>query len=441
MRIVIIGASAAGMSFAAKYQRNCATDEIIIIEKNNYISFGACGLPYFVGNYFSDETKMFARTVEQMQDSGIDIRTNQIVKSVDSDLKMISIETNSENYQLSYDKLVVATGANPIVPFDVDANAKRIFTLSTFDDGVNLKNAIKELAVKKVAIIGAGFIGLEVMDAFHHLNVDVTMIQATDTILTNTFDPDMVQEVEQNIKDNGVKLHLNTVVETILENEDNVEITTDQFQDQFDLVVVAVGFRPNTNLFTNLEKLANGAIIIDGLGKTNVDDIYAVGDCATIKHKVLQTDVYIPLATNANKMGRYLADSMAAVTTDSFKQVLGSSAIKVLDYDLARTGISEHEISQLDEEIKVKVITDFTHTDYYPGRESLKIKIMYEAKSKKIVGAQIIGKKDVVHRLNTLALAIECGVTTSQLGYIDFAYAPPFSRTWEALNVAGNVCK
>lgn len=431
--IIVIGGSAAGMSFAAKYRRNKPEDNIILFEAQDYISFGACGLPYYVQNQFDDQNEMIARTPSQAIDSGIDVRVNHRVSSVDTDRKVVVVK----DVEYQYDKLIVATGAKPIVPAFATIDNEQVFTLTTMADGNALKNKLNS-DIKHVTVVGAGFIGLEVMDAAKHLGLDVTVVERSGGILSSQFHKEMTEIVEGNIVENGVDLMLNTSVESI-ETGERVTVTTDNSSFETDAVVVAIGFIPNSGII-KCNKLLNGAILVDENGLTNIEDVYAIGDVASTKNIVTSKDTYLPLSTNANKFAKSLADSLAGMET-TFKGMLGSSCLKVLDYDMARTGLTERDLMHAKIEYKTRVVKDKTHTNYYQGNEDIYIKMIYCPDTYKLFGAQIVGKKDVVHRINTLALAISHGITTKDLAYVDFAYAPPFARTWEALNTAANVCK
>lgn len=431
--IIIIGGSAAGMSFAAKYRRNAPNDNIILFEAKDYISFGACGLPYYVQGQFEDQNTMIARTPNQAIDSGIDVRINSRVSDIDTEYKTVTVK--GETYK--YDKLIIATGANPIVPNFATIDSQQVFTLTTMADGNALKSKLQS-GIKHVTVIGAGFIGMEVMDAAHHLGLDVTVIERANGIVNTQFGKDMVELVEANIAEKEIDLQLNTSVEKI-ETGERVNVTTDGGSFETDVVVIAIGFTPNSDII-DCDKMPNGAILVNQDGQTNIEDIYAIGDVASTKNLVTGKDMYLPLATNANKFAKSLADHLAGMETN-FNGMLGSSCLKILDYDLARTGLTERDLMHAGIEYKTRVVKDKTHTNYYQGNEDIYIKMIYCPFTYKLYGAQIIGKKDVVQRINTLALAIEHGITTKQLAYTDFAYAPPFARTWEALNTAANVCK
>lgn len=439
MKTLIIGSNAAGMSFAAKYKRNNPTHEVIAFEKRDYVSFGGCGLPYFAGNFFDDQERMIARSVNKTIESGIDLRINAEVTNIDFDNKKVEYKQEDELKVETYDQILISTGANPIVPNFGEYSKEKVTTLVSMADGVKLKSLLNQDENKKITIIGGGFIGLEVMDSAHHLGKEVTLIEREETIMSRQFSSEMIEQVESEIKASGINLLTSTAVETIKDGTNNYQIRTNNGVVEADVIVMAIGFRPNTD-FIDLEKLANGAIITDKFGKTNYDGVYAVGDCATIYDQVQDKMVYLPLATSANKQGRMLADHLSGKET-FFKGMLGSSSLKVLDFELGCTGMNEQSAINNQVDYKVVKIKDVNQTSYYPGQERIEVKVVYRKNDNVILGAEMIGKKGVIGRLDALAVAVHAGITTNELGYIDFTYAPPFARTWDVLNVVGNVAK
>lgn len=432
--IIVIGGSAAGMSFAAKYKRNCPGDNILVFEKNEYISFGACGLPYFLQNQFDDKNALFARTPSQMIDSGIDVRPSSIVTAIDGERKFVVVD--GQKYK--YDKLVIATGARPQTLELAAVDNKRVFTLTNLENGISLKEKLNS-GIKHLTIIGGGFIGMEVLDAAAHLNISVTLLEQGETILSQSYDGNMSSIVVDEIgKYENLQVMLNCTC-TDIDIDEQIEVTTTNGNFTTDAIVYSLGFIPCSELL-NCNKLDNGAILVDVNGQTSIEDIYAIGDVATTINLVTNEPMYLPLATNANKFGKSLADHLSGMPTN-FKGMVGTSCIKILDYDMASTGLTSKQLTALGIEFKEKTIVDKTHTHYYHGAEDIHIKLLYCPDSLKIYGGQIVGTKDVVGRINPLALGISLGITTEQLGYVDFAYAPPFARTWEALNVAGNVSR
>lgn len=439
MNIIVLGGSAAGMSFAAKYKRNQPNDNVIVVEKRDYISFGACGLPYFVANKFSDTERMISRTPEQAIESGLDIRLNTDVIALNQTDKMVTVRHENKEQSLHYDQLIIATGARPIIPDLGQYNIKQVYTLTSMEDGIAVKKAMQDLSKPKIAIIGAGFIGLEMFDAAHDLGKNVTLIEREKHILSRQFSPEMIHDVEEAIRQTGTSLQLNTQVNYISDNHNSYTIATNNGDITVDIIILALGFKPNTE-FIELPKLGNGALLVDKFGATQDPNIYAVGDCASVHHLSLDKPLYLPLATTANKQARMMADRLSGKET-YLTGFLGSSSLKVLDYELASTGVFEWLAKQHHLSVNTSVINDKNQTDYYPGQEDIKIKLVYHPESNVLLGGEIVGKKGAVGRLNALAVAITAKMTTQQLGYLDFSYAPPFARTWDALNVAGNVAK
>ncbi|MBZ6005243.1 CoA-disulfide reductase [Paraclostridium bifermentans] len=444
MRVVIIGGVAAGMSAAAKLKRMKPDYEVVVYEKTDVVSFGACGLPYFVGGFFDDPQNMIARAPEKFVESGIDLKIFHEVTSIDTDSKKLKVQDvkNGEIFEDSYDKLMIATGASSIIPPIKNVKLENVSTLKSLDDGIKVKELMNRDEIKKVAIIGAGFIGLEAVEAAKKLGKEVTVFQLEDRILPQVFDKELTDILEEEIKNHNVDLRLQEIVSELVGEEKVKKVITNKGEYDADLVIIATGVRPNTAFLkdSKVNLLPNGAIIVDEFGKTSVEDIYAAGDCATIKNIVTGQDSYVPLATGANKLGRIVGENLAGAN-NSFQGSLGSSCIKIMDMEAACTGLTEVQAEKLGIKVKSKFISDFNQTNYYPGRNKMYVKLVYDADTKVILGGQVAGYKDAVQRCNVIAASIFGKLTTSQLGMLDLCYAPPFARTWDILNVAGNVSK
>lgn len=444
MRVVIIGGVAAGMSAAAKLKRMKPDYEVVVYEKTDVVSFGACGLPYFVGGFFDDPQNMIARAPEKFVESGIDLKIFHEVTSIDTDSKKLKVQDvkNGEIFEDSYDKLMIATGASSIIPPIKNVKLENVSTLKSLDDGIKVKELMNRDEIKKVAIIGAGFIGLEAVEAAKKLGKEVVVFQLEDRILPQVFDKELTDILEEEIKNHNVDLRLQEIVSELVGEKKVKKVITNKGEYDADLVIIATGVRPNTAFLkdSKINMLPNGAIIVDEFGKTSVEDIYAAGDCATIKNIVTGQDSYVPLATGANKLGRIVGENLSGAN-NSFQGSLGSSCIKIMDMEAACTGLTEVQAEKLGIKIKSKFISDFNQTNYYPGRNKMYVKLVYDADTKVILGGQVAGYKDAVQRCNVIAASIFGKLTTSQLGMLDLCYAPPFARTWDILNVAGNVSK
>lgn len=444
MKVIIIGGVAAGMSAAAKFKRLSPKDEVILYEKGDIVSFGACGLPYYVGGFFDDSREMIARTPEEFRESGVEIYTKHEVIDVDflnKKIKVKNIVTN-EILENSYDKLMIASGARAIIPPIKNIDLENVVTLKSMDDGNKLKELMAIDEYKRVTIIGAGFIGLEAVEAAKHMGKEVTVIQLQDRVLQEVFDKDITDILEEELRDKGVNLLLSETVVELIGEEKVSKVKTDKREIEADIVILATGVRPNTDFLKAdyIKMIRNGAIVVDSYGRTSVEDVYAAGDCATINNLITGKESYVPLATGANKLGRIVGENLAG-KNNSFQGSMASSCIKVMDMEAARTGLSEKEVKDLGFEYKTKFITDMNQTSYYPGRERIYVKLIYDAHTKVIYGGQVAGYKDAVQRCNVLAACIYAKMTTDQLGMLDLCYSPPFSRTWDVLNVAGNVSK
>lgn len=444
MKVIIIGGVAAGMSAAAKFKRLSPKDDVVVYEKGDIVSFGACGLPYYVGGFFEDSREMIARTPEQFRESGVEIHTKHEVTDVDFSSKKIKVKnlTTDEILEESYDKLMIASGARAIIPPIKNIDLENVVTLKSMDDGNKLRELMANDEYKKVAIIGAGFIGLEAVEAAKHRGKEVTVIQLQDRVLQEVFDKDITDLLEEELRESGVNLLLSETVVELIGDEKVSKVKTDKREIDADIVILATGVKPNTDFLKadEIKMLRNGAIVVDSYGRTSVEDVYSAGDCATINNLITGKEAYVPLATGANKLGRIVGENLAG-QNNSFQGSMASSCIKVMNMEAARTGLSEKEVKELGFDYKTKFITDMNQTSYYPGRERIYVKLIYDAHTKVILGGQVAGYKDAVQRCNVLAACIYAKMTTDQLGMLDLCYSPPFSRTWDVLNVAGNVSK
>ena len=444
MKVVIIGGVAAGMSAAAKFKRLSPNDDVVVYEKGDIVSFGACGLPYYVGGFFDDSREMIARTPEQFKESGVEIHIKHEVIDVDFSNKKLKVKNLNTNEILeeNYDKLMIASGARAIIPPIKNINLENVVTLKSMEDGNKLRDLMANEDYKKVAIIGAGFIGLEAVEAAKHKGKEVTVIQLQDRVLQEVFDKDITELLEEELRDNDVNLLLSETVVELIGDGKVSKVKTDKREIDADIVILATGVKPNTDFLKSdeIKMLKNGALIVDSCGRTSVEDVYSAGDCATINNLITGKESYVPLATGANKLGRIVGENLAG-QNNSFQGSMASSCIKVMNMEAARTGLSEKEVKDLGFDYKTKFITDMNQTSYYPGRERIYVKLIYDAHTKVIYGGQVAGYKDAVQRCNVLAACIYAKMTTDQLGMLDLCYSPPFARTWDVLNVAGNVSK
>ncbi|WP_295154927.1 CoA-disulfide reductase [uncultured Brachyspira sp.] len=444
-KVIIIGGVAAGMSAAAKARRLDKEAVITVYEKTDIVSWGACGMPYYVGNFYDNPNTMIARTAETIIKSGIDLKVKHEVLKIDSKNKKVLVKDiiNNREFEDNYDSLLIATGAKSIIPNIPNINIGNVSTLKEFNDALNMKEKMKDANIKNVIVLGAGFISIEAAHVLKHIGKNVTIIQRSERVFGNKFDKEFSDIIIEHIKENA-DLRLNEKVQSLeADNNNNVKaVITDKGKYDADYVVVAVGVKPNSDLAKDagIKLMDNGAILVDREGKTSIDSIYAAGDCASIYDKVLDTQNYAALATGANKLGRMTAANLLG-GNEKFAGSLTSACILAFELEAARTGITEEEAKKRNINYKTVSIKDLDHTHYYPDYQDLHIKLVYTADSRKIIGGQILGKRGAVLRIDVIAACIYAGITVDELGMLDLCYAPPFARTWDALNVAGNAAK
>lgn len=338
---------------------------------------------------------------------------------------------------------MLATGANAIIPPIPGVDAKNVYTFNRLKAVQEIKDQLDE--IENITIIGGGFIGVEVSEQLAHLGKKVTIVEGLDRLMSAQFDVEFTDKIQGALEEEGVEIILDRFVEELIVDGDKV--TGVKMKDQIletDLIILAIGFRPNTSFLKDerLEMMPNGAILINPSGETSIPDVFAAGDNASSLHRQLG-DIYLPLATMASKMSRMIGVNIVSEDkqTLEFPGSLGTGAIKVGSYEAGRTGLSENEAKALDLSYKTTFVTARNHTGYWPNPVPIDIKLVYEAETKKLLGAQLFGEKDAVLRMTGLTTAIHAGLTTDEIGFVDYSYAPPFSTTWEALNIAANTAK
>lgn len=443
MKTIIVGGVAAGMSAASKIKRMDGEAEIVVYEKGSFLSYGACGLPYYVAGINNDYTKMIARTRERFEKSGIKTHLrHEVVKIVPEKKEIIVKDLDNEREFIdSYDKLMIATGTIPVVPQIKGKDLNGVYMLKTLEDGLVLREAMDKQEVKNVVIIGGGYIGIEVAETLKEVGKNVTVIQSAPKIL-RPFDDELIDIITKHIIEKGINLNLNEKIEEILGDDKVEEVRTNKGVYKADLVVLSIGVRPATDFLkdSGIALAKNGAIIIDREMRTNIEDIYSAGDCAEVYNKIKEENTFTPLGTTANKCGRIAGENITG-KHKKYVGTLGSAAIKILNYELGRTGLSEGEAKALALDYKTVFVKAYDHPMYYPNSTPIWIKLIYEKESYRILGAQAIGNKGAVMRIDMFAIAIHNNMTTMDLGMTDLCYAPPFSGVWDAVHIVCNAAK
>lgn len=443
MKLLVIGGVAAGMSAAAKLKRMNNDAHITVYEKGSFVSYGACGLPYYVSGENDDYRKMIARTKEEFEAAGIDVFLRHEIVKISPERKQVMVKNleNEDVFLDHYDKLMIATGTFPVVPPFQGLDLENIHVLKTLEDGIRLKEAADNPDIQNVVIVGAGYVGVEVAEAMRRIGKQVRIVEMMNHILTS-FDGEVTELAVNELQRQQVELNLGERVEGFIGNGRIEAVQTDKGTHPADLVILSIGVKPATGFLegTGIATAPNGAIIIDREMRTNLPDIYAAGDCAQVYHKVMEENVYIPLGTNANKCGR-IAGANIAGQHIKFAGTLGSAAVKVFDLEMARTGLSEPEARQLALDYTTVFVKSADHPAYYPDQTPIWIKLICDKRTRRILGAQSIGPKGVVLRIDMFAIAIQNNMNADDLGMTDLCYAPPFAGVWDAVHVASNAVK
>lgn len=440
MKFLMIGGNAAGMSAASRIKRKSPDSEVLVLEKTFEVSYGACGLPFYVAGLNDDIDRVRIRSVEEFEQAGIRVRLGYAVEKVDYAEKVV-FGTTSEGAAFSeaYDRLLIATGASPRTLDIPGAGKRNIFTLKTPQDAVALRAAI-EKNPGSVVIVGGGAIGLELAEACLLQKVQsLRIIEALDQLLP-PFDAEFALAAKQELEWHGVNVHLGETVRAFSGEGDVRKVVTDKGSYDADVVILSIGVVPNTQFLSGIDKLRNGAILTDKAMKTSVADVYAAGDCASVWHAVLDAPAYLALGTNANKQGRLVGDSMLGKPVE-FGRALGSTMVRCMDIELAKTGINEREAVRANIPYKANTVKTLSHAHYYPDAQELTIKLIYRPDDHVLLGAEIMGKAEAALRIDPLAVAIDRKMTTEELGFVDLGYAPPFSGAWDAIHIAANAAK
>lgn len=436
MKVAIIGGGAAGMSAASRVKALKPEWEVSVFEATSFVSHAPCGIPYAIEFDFGSEELMYYKPEVFVKERGIDLHLNARV--IEVDYGKLRVEENGKEKTYEWDKLLIATGASPKVPKIEGVDLENVFTVDLPPDADRIRKAAKE--AENVVIIGAGYIGVEMAEAFSAINKKVTVIEFLDRPLA-TFDREISNIVREEME-KKVELKLEESVEAI-EGKDKVEkVVTDKGEYKADLVVLATGVKPNVELAKQLgvELGETGAIKTNAKMETNVENVYAAGDCAETINLVTKKPAWIPLAPAGNKMG-YVAGVNMAGGNIEFPGVVGTQITKFYDLQIGKTGLTEEEAKKEGFNVKSAFIQANTKVHYYPGAKKTFIKAIKDADTNRILGAQVAGYEMVTMRINVFATAIQAGFTTKDLFFADLAYAPPFTPIWDPVIVSARVLK
>lgn len=441
MKVVIVGGVAGGATAATRIRRLDEHAEIIIFERSGYISYANCGLPYYIGGVIEDPEELTLQTPESFNTRfRIDVRVKHEVIDIDAQRKTVRVRNldNGEEFEESYDKLILSPGAKPTRPNLPGIDNDLLFSLRTVEDTFRIRQFVEEKKPKTAVMIGGGFIGLEVAENLCELGIDVTVVQRGNQVM-KTLDYDMASIIHSKLRSSGINLKLNADVIGFEKTETGLNVLLkDDKSIQADMVLLAIGVSPENTLAkkAGLELGLKGAVVVNDKMETSVTDIYAVGDAVQVKHTVTGNDAVISLAGPANKQGRIAADNICGLDSH-YKGSMGSSVIKLFDLTAASTGLTERTAKAEGISYDKVILSPASHAGYYPGAKIMTMKVIYEKDTLKILGAQIIGQEGVDKRIDVLATAISAGIKADMLKDLDLAYAPPYSSAKDPVNMAG----
>ena len=441
MKVVIVGGVAGGATAAARIRRLDEHAEIVVFERSGYISYANCGLPYYIGGVIEDPEDLTLQTPESFyRRFRIHMKVHHEVVAIHPDRKTVSVKNLETGAVLeeSYDKLLLSPGAKAVRPNSPGMESKKLFTLRTVEDTFRIKAFVDANKPKSAVMVGGGFIGLEVVENFRELGIEVTIVQRPKQLM-NPFDADMASFIHNEVRKHGVKLALGYSVEGFVENGTGIDVLLKENAPlHTDMVVLAIGVTPESALAkeAGLALGIKNSILVNDRMETSVPDIYAVGDAVQVKHYVTGEDTLIALAGPANKQGRIAADNICGGDS-RYLGSQGSSVIKVFDLTAAATGLNETNARKSGLEADTVILSPMSHAGYYPGGKVMTMKVVFEKETYRLLGTQIVGYDGVDKRIDVLATAIHAGLKATELKDLDLAYAPPYSSAKDPVNMAG----
>ncbi len=441
MKIVIVGGVAGGATAAARIRRLDETAEIVVFERSGYVSYANCGLPYYIGGVIQSAAELTLQTPESFwKRFRVDMRIRHEVTAIHPDQKTVSVRNldTGESFRESYDKLLLSPGAKPTQPELPGTGLPRLFTLRTVEDTLTIRDFVEREHPKSVVLAGGGFISLETAENLRELGMQVTIVQRPKQVM-NPFDPEMASFLHAKLRERGIKLRLGRSVEGFQEDGEQVRVLLKGEEPlTADMVVLAIGVTPDTRLAKDagLELGVKGSIVVNDRMETSLPDIYAVGDAVQVKHFVTGSKALVSLAGPANKQGRIAAENLCG-GDNRFTGPQGSSVLKIFDLTAAATGINERTARAAGIDCDKVYLSPANHAGYYPGGSLMTMKVLFERKTYRLLGAQIVGREGVDKRIDVLATAIRAGLTALSLTELDLAYAPPYSSAKDPVNMAG----
>jgi len=440
MKFVIIGGDAAGMSAASRAKRNEPEIDVTVLEQTQDVSYSACGMPYNIANSDRDLDDLVVRHAHEFREKqGIDLSTGHCVEKIEPSLKIVFGKTiKGDEFQLSYDKLLIATGASPIIPQLPGFDLPGVLALKNLDDGRKIKKFIAANHVKNAVIIGMGYIALEMCESLRSRDIDVAIVKSRPVLLP-WMNERLSSMIRQELEANKIGIHDGHAIERIQRTDNGLKVVCADMELKAPMVVVAVGVRPNSEIAKSagLAVNADQSIAVDKTLLTSDEHIYAAGDCADAYHVVTGKKAWIPLALRANRAGWTAADNVTGRKIE-LEGIAGTAVFKVFDIQVARTGLTLSESKEAGFDPAEVMITSRSRAHSHPGNTPIGVQMIGDRITGRLLGVQMAGKEGVAHRINAPAVALHRKMTVEEFSQCDLAYAPPFSPVWDPMLTAAN---
>ena len=437
MKVIVIGCTHAGTAAIVKLKELYPDYEVVVYEKNDNISFLSCGIALSVGGVVTEPEKLFYNSPENLANMGVKTNMNHEVINIDFETKKIKVRIleSGEEFEDNYDKLILTCGSWPVVPRFEGGDLANILLCKNYDHAKDIIEKSHE--AKKVVVIGGGYIGVELVEAFQMKGKEVTLIDTAERIMAKYLDKEFTEIAENEFIKHGINLVLGERVQRFNGNGMVSHVVTDKNEYECDLVILCIGFIPNNSLVKEkLKTLENGAIVIDEYMKTSEENVFAAGDCCSVIYNPAEDIRYIPLATNAVRMGTLVAININEPKI-KYMGTQGTSGIKIYEQSIASTGLTEEGAkSTTNYNVDSVLISDNYRPEFMPSYESAKLKIVFDKDSRRVLGGQIISKIDLTQFMNTLSVVIQNKMTIEELAMTDFFFQPHFNKPWSLLNIA-----
>jgi NADPH-dependent 2,4-dienoyl-CoA reductase/sulfur reductase-like enzyme len=438
MKVIVIGCTHAGTAAIVNMVKLHPDAEITVYERNDNISFLSCGIALYVGGVVQDPAGLFYNSPENLASLGVRTCMKHDVLAADLKQKTVQVKNleSGEEFSDHYDKLVVTSGSWPITPPIPGIEQKNILLAKNYNHARTIIE--KTPQARNVVVVGAGYIGVELVEAFRNCDKEVVLIDAMPRILSKYLDAEFTAEIEKTLQDHQIQLALGECV-TAFSGQDGVvnAVQTDKGTYAADLVILCIGFRPNTALFRGqLDMLQNGAILVDDYMRTSDPDVLAGGDCCAVHYNPTGRNEYIPLATNAVRMGLLIAHNLKEKKLAN-RGTQGTSGLRIFDLNIAATGLTEQAAREAGLDVSSTTVIDHERPEFMPTFHSLRLKVVFETGSRRILGAQVLSAADLTQSINTLSIAIQSRMTMEDLALTDFFFQPHYNKPWNWLNAAG----